>query len=105
MIKEGRKFGYMSQIGLLNKPIDIEEVNLRDEYDDVQGDYFFKEVANRNFETNITSLRSHAQPKLYKEAVITEYETPFLFKESRRVSNEDGEYSAYETLLEILSNM
>ena len=104
MIKESRKFGYMSELGSLDKPIDIEEVNLREEYDGVQGDYFFKEVANRNFETKFTSLRAHARPNLYKEAAV-EIQTPFLFKESRRVSNEDGEYSSYETLLEILSNI
>ena len=103
MIKESRKFGYMSELGSLDKPIDIEEVNLREEYDGVQGDYFFKEVANRNFETKFTSW-AHARPNLYKEAAV-EIQTPFLFKESRRVSNEDGEYSSYETLLEILSNI
>ena len=101
MIKEGRLYGYNSAIAKLDKDIDIEEVNLRDEYESCEGDQFFREVANRNFDENLVSdLRTH---KLFKEAV-TESNDPLLFKESKR-SSEDGEYSSYETLLEILTNM
>ena len=103
MIKESRKFGYVSVIGELDKPIDIEDINLKEDYDAVQGDYFFKEVANRNFDDTLASLRITGN--LFKEAVTETADVPFLFKESRRVSEEDGEYSQYETLIEILSNM
>ena len=105
MIKESRKFGYMSELGVLDKPIDVEEVNLNDEYENAQGDYFFKEVANRNFDDTLTSLRSFANSKLFKESITSTVDVPFIFKESRRVSEEDVEYSQYETLLEILSSM
>ena len=102
IIKEGRSFGYTSYMGELDKPIDIEDVNLREEYDSAEEDQFFREVANRNFDRYTAHLNVN-HPALFKES-INEFSDPLLFKESRKESD-NGEYDSYSTLLEILTNM
>ena len=102
IIKEGRSFGYHTYIAKLNKPVDIEEVNLREEYIDADEDQFFREMANRNFDTVLDGLTVPLHG-LFKESV-TDCSDPLLFKESRRESD-NGDYSPYHTLLEILTNM
>ena len=106
IIREGRKQGYSAFLHVLDRPIDIEEVNLREEYDTAENDQLFMEVANRNFDNswhNI-SFRNTASGNLFKEGTINEFHDHLLFKESRRESN-DGEFSSYETLIEILTNL
>ena len=91
---------------VLDKPIDIEEVNLREEYDTAENDQLFMEVANRNFDNrwhNI-SFRNTASGNLFKEGAVNEFHDHLLFKESRRESD-SGEFNSYETLLEILTNL
>jgi hypothetical protein len=102
IIKEGRSFGYHAYIAKMNKPVDIEEVNLREEYIDADEDQFFREMANGNFDTVLDGLTVPLHG-LFKESV-TDCSDPLLFKESRRESD-NGDYSPYHTLLEILTNM
>ena len=99
MIKESRKFGYVSIITPLSKSFDIEDVNLSDIYESAEDSHLFKEMVNRTLDT-----LKRPSMTIFKEGHINLVADPLLFKESKR-SDMYGEYDSYETLLEILSKV